>query len=83
EPWFSVNDEDVFPEEFPSFLGLDGELFETFCRHHGDLFDTRFWREAQRRNRQGEVLEFFPYSDRRKLRASRAPAARAGAERLG
>ena len=67
EPWFSVGEDDVFPEEFPSFLGLDGELFETFRRHHGDLFDIEFWRDAQRRNQGGEVLDFFPYSATRRL----------------
>ena len=77
EPWFSVKDEDVFPEEFSSFLGLDGELFETFRRHHSDLFEVAFWRDAQRSNRGGEVLDFFPYSPERRRQMQRAdgPAA--------
>ena len=78
EPWFSVKDEDVFPEEFPAFLGLDGELFETFREHHGDLFDTRFWRAAQRCNQGGEVLDFFPYSSDRRLRMGSAEKPSAG-----
>ena len=73
EPWFSVAEEDVFPEEFPAFLGLDGELFETFRRHHADLFDVEFWRDAQQRNRGGELLDFFPYSAERRLRRARRP----------
>ena len=73
EPWFSVGEEDVFPEEFPSFLGLDGELFETFRRHHEDLFDVAFWKGAQRCNQGGEVLDFFPYSSKRRLQARRGP----------
>jgi isocitrate dehydrogenase kinase/phosphatase len=77
EPWFSVNDEDVFPQEFPAFLGLDGELFETFRRHHADLFDVEFWRDAQRRNKHGEVLDFFPYAAGRRLRGG------GGADRPG
>ncbi len=83
EPWFSVNDEDVFPEEFPAFLGLDGELFETFRRHHGDLFDVEFWRDAQRCNQGGEVLDFFPYSASRRLRAGADSAGAADARLLG
>ncbi len=79
EPWFSVAEEDVFPEEFPSFLGLDGELFETFRRHHGELFDIDFWRDAQRRNEGGEILDFFPYSSGRRLGARSAPAETADA----
>ena len=26
ETWFSVGDHDVFPEQFPEFLGLSGHL---------------------------------------------------------
>jgi isocitrate dehydrogenase kinase/phosphatase len=83
EPWFSVDDEDVFPEEFPSFLGLDGELYETFCRHHADLFDIDFWRDAQRRNRSGEILDFYPYAHNRRLRPNRLPAGAQSAEHSG
>ena len=74
EPWFSVKDEDVFPEEFPSFLGLDGELLETFSHYHADLFEVAFWRDAQRRNQSGEVLDFFPYSADRRLHPPGAAA---------
>ncbi len=78
DPWFSVAESDVFPEEFAAFLGLDGELFETFRRHHADLFDVEFWRDAQHRNRTGEVLDFYPYSADRRLRADNETAARTG-----
>ncbi|HMT21951.1 MAG TPA: bifunctional isocitrate dehydrogenase kinase/phosphatase, partial [Promineifilum sp.] len=38
EPWFHVNPADIFPEEFPNFLGLSNELREEFERHHADLY---------------------------------------------
>ena len=68
EPWFSVADEDVFPEELRTFLGLTGELRELFDRHHGQLFEVDFWRAVQDRNRQGEIIDIFPYAPWQRLR---------------
>lgn len=69
EPWYSVADRDVFPQELQRFLGFDGHLREVFLREHGNLFDPAYWRSLQERNRSGEVIDFFPYSEARRLRA--------------
>lgn len=69
--WFSVNDNDVFPEEFRSFLGLDERLMRVFCDAHDDLFDARWWREMQARIKAGEVLDIFPYPQSKRLGARR------------
>jgi isocitrate dehydrogenase kinase/phosphatase len=66
--WFSVNDNDVFPEEFRSFLGLDARLMKVFCDAHEDLFDARWWREMQGRIKAGEVVDNFPYPQSKRLR---------------
>lgn len=71
EPWFAVAEGDVFPEELGRFLGLEGERREAFVREHGDLFEVDFWRRMQERNLSGEVIEFFPYPDERRLRPRR------------
>jgi len=67
EPWFSVRENDIFPEEFPNFLALPefdrARLFE----HHGDLFRADFWRGVQRKLKAGEIPEIFPYSPERRL----------------
>ncbi len=60
-PWFSVADSDVFPEEFPRFMGLPPDVRAAFNRVHADLFDHRTWLECQRRILDGEVIEIFPY----------------------
>jgi isocitrate dehydrogenase kinase/phosphatase len=67
EPWFAVGDNDIFPEEFGRFLGLGGELRETFLRHHADLMSVAFWRGLQERLASGEIMDFFPYSPGRRL----------------
>lgn len=69
DPWFGVGDNDVFPEEFPNFLGIREELREVLDRHHEDLFGVRFWRRVQDRIRSGEVIEIFPYERSRRLGA--------------
>jgi isocitrate dehydrogenase kinase/phosphatase len=63
EPWFGVHRSDVFPEEFERFLLGDPRLREPFLRHHAELLEPGFWRAAQERIEQGELLEFFPYPE--------------------
>src|SRR6476646_5756190 len=61
EPWFSVGENDVFPEEFHAFLVPPGELRDAFLGAHGDLLDVAFWHRAQERLGAGEVVDVFPY----------------------
>jgi isocitrate dehydrogenase kinase/phosphatase len=70
EPWFSVGDSDVFPEEFERFLQLDGKLREEFLLRHADLFGVSFWRSMQERHHAGEVPEIPPYRAERRLRGA-------------
>lgn len=67
EPWYTVAERDVFPEELKSFLGFDGRLREVFLREHGNLFDPAYWRSLQEINRSGELIDFFPYAETRRL----------------
>jgi isocitrate dehydrogenase kinase/phosphatase len=67
EPWFTVRENEVFPAELRTFLGLQGRLREAFLREHSDLFCVEFWHELQERHRQGEVPSFFPYGPVRRL----------------
>jgi isocitrate dehydrogenase kinase/phosphatase len=61
QPWFSVAENDVFPEEFVHFIGLSGRLRDAFMGHHADLFEVAFWQETQARIRAGELIHIFPY----------------------
>ena len=49
ETWFEVGPQDVFPEQFEHFLGMNEGLKRHFMDSHGDLLTPRFWRECQRR----------------------------------
>jgi len=46
-PWFHVNANDVFPEEFMKFLALDEGLRQVFLARHADLLTVDFWRGVQ------------------------------------
>jgi isocitrate dehydrogenase kinase/phosphatase len=67
EPWFFVGDDDIFPEEFLTFLGFPGKLREIFIRAHGDLLGVEFWATMQKRIRAGEVIDIFPYKHDKRL----------------
>ncbi|EIC82798.1 bifunctional isocitrate dehydrogenase kinase/phosphatase [Serratia sp. M24T3] len=65
-PWYSVADNDVFPEEFRYFLCSDKRLRPYFDALHGDLFCADYWRGLQKRIQAGHVEDVFAY--RRKQR---------------
>jgi len=68
EPWFYVGPNDIFPEEFLPFLGLQGDVKEIFLRAHGDLLRAAFWTQMQAQLRAGEVMDVFAYRQSKRLR---------------
>ena len=67
EPWFHVNEGDIFPEEFAHFLGLSGDLKASFTRYHGDLLAADYWRKTQERLKTGKLVHIFPYKRSQRL----------------
>ncbi|HVR33586.1 MAG TPA: bifunctional isocitrate dehydrogenase kinase/phosphatase [Acidimicrobiia bacterium] len=67
EPWFPIGPDDVFPEEFRSFLGLQGRLREVFEAKHSDLFDPVTWQRWQQLRAEGKRMEIFAYRDEVRL----------------
>jgi isocitrate dehydrogenase kinase/phosphatase len=80
EAWFYVGDDDVFPEQFVSFLGLEPDHLEIFLEAHGDLLTADLWRRMKKRHEVGEVLEVLPY--RRSLISPPPPGSRRRLERI-
>jgi isocitrate dehydrogenase kinase/phosphatase len=76
EPWFSVQEHDVFPQEFLPFLVPEGPLREAFLEAHAELLDVHWWKSVQERLSRGELFDVFPYHERRRLRPAEARAAR-------
>jgi len=61
EVWYPVAKNDVFPEEFATFLLASPQIRKIFMKHHKDLLSAKFWQEAQHKIREGHVEDFFPY----------------------
>lgn len=60
DAWY-VGPHDVFPQQFPRFLGLDDALRAALLEAHGDLFDVRWWLQLQQRIVGGERIDVPPY----------------------
>ncbi len=63
EPWYSVGRNDIFPEEFETFLLTSPKIRAAFLRHHADLLDAGLWQRVQEDIRAGAVRDFFPYPE--------------------
>ncbi|MDO5056241.1 MAG: bifunctional isocitrate dehydrogenase kinase/phosphatase [Lautropia sp.] len=70
EPWYPVAPNDVFPEEFGTFLLGNPLVRAPLLKYHADLLDPAYWQEKQARIRDGILDDVFPYPAR--LRFPRA-----------
>ena len=61
--WYPVGRNDVFPEEFETFLLTDPKTRECFRRFHADLLDAKWWQAKQRKIRADPLIEVLSYSD--------------------
>lgn len=77
EPWYPVDVNDVFPEEFQYFLLGDPRVKAAFLKHHADLLDASWWQACRARVAQGRLEDIFPYPSQRRLpgRIAAIPAA--------
>ena len=75
QPWFPVGVDDVFPEEFATYLRSPPIVGEVFAEHHPEIATVGFWQSMKHRNRAGDVPDFFPYPAALRLHpAAAAPA---------
>ncbi|WP_298399085.1 bifunctional isocitrate dehydrogenase kinase/phosphatase [uncultured Azonexus sp.] len=63
EVWYPVARNDVFPEEFATFLLGSPQVRKLFMKHHKDLLTPAFWQKTQENIRAGQVEDFFPYPE--------------------
>jgi isocitrate dehydrogenase kinase/phosphatase len=68
EPWYAVGPNDVFPEEFGTFLLGHPAIRAVFTAHHGELLEAGFWRARQARIREGVLEDVFPYPEALRFR---------------
>jgi len=72
EPWYPVDVNDVFPEEFRYFLLGDPRVKSAFLKHHADLLEPAWWQACRARVAQGRMEDIFPYAPDRRLPGSSA-----------
>ncbi|MDG1987143.1 MAG: bifunctional isocitrate dehydrogenase kinase/phosphatase [Halieaceae bacterium] len=68
-PWYSVGENDIFPEEFRMFFSGNQRARKVFDSMHSEIFEMKFWKELQDQIKAGFIGDFFPY--RRKYRFER------------
>lgn len=68
--WYYVGPADVFPEQFPRFLGVPTPLRDALMAVHGELFDPAWWRQVQARVAAGDHADVAPYPDDARLPAA-------------
>lgn len=67
EPWYSIGENDVFPEEFRHFLFTTPKLKALFEQLHPELFDPKYWQQCQQRCQAGDYPTIYPYPERYRL----------------
>jgi len=71
QPWYTVAESDVFPEEFRLFFSGNPVARSGFEAQHADLYDHRYWQGLQQRIRDGFVFDTFPYRRSKRFDPSR------------
>ncbi len=70
EPWYPVGANDVFPEEFSTFLLGDPRVRAAFMKYHAELLDASWWQACRQRAANGRIEDIFPYDNSRRLSGS-------------
>lgn len=61
EPWYPIAKNDVFPEQFGTFLLGNALVKKYFLKHHADLLTAEYWQARKQRILNGKVDDVFPY----------------------
>ena len=70
EPWYSVATNDVFPEEFATFIFSNNRTRKAFLKYHKDLLSAAFWQEKQGNIKAGIYEDVFPYAQKARFQRS-------------
>jgi isocitrate dehydrogenase kinase/phosphatase len=68
EPWYAIAPNDVFPEEFATFLLGNSEIREVFVQKHADLLTPQWWQACRDSVVRHIVVDPAPYASHYQLR---------------
>jgi len=71
KPWYPIARNDIFPEEFATFLLTDPKTRQFFMEFHAELLDADWWKGVQARIRAGESEDVVPYPQSLRFNATR------------
>jgi len=66
-PWYSIGQNDVFPESFAPFFFTDASDMALFKRDHADLLTAAWWNRMKDTILAGELTDVFPYPVKRRF----------------
>ena len=79
--WYPVAANDIFPEEFATFLLTDPNVRADFLKAHPNLLDAQWWQSMQQQLSGGDLPEVLSYSDAVRFAVPGPPPAAAGSSR--
>ena len=71
DPWYSVAPNDIFPEEFATFLLQKSQVREIMMQLHKELFDANYWKMLQSNIKEGMFEDVYPYRRKKRFRFQR------------
>lgn len=60
-PWYSIGENDIFPESFGTFFFANQKDLGLFSKDHADLMDADWWNSVKQTVVAGELADVFPY----------------------
>lgn len=66
-PWYSIGQNDVFPESFAPFFFTDKEDLKQFKQDHADLLNPDWWNSMKKTILNGDLTDVFPYPVKRRF----------------
>ncbi len=67
-PWYSVEEQDVFPESFgPFFFASDNDM-NIFKKEHAELMSAAWWNQVKESIINGDMADVFPYPHKRRFK---------------
>ncbi len=67
EPWYSIQENDVFPETFGAFFFPDPQARQLFYRKHRELVTAEYWIKTRQTIIEGGQQDVFPYPEKRRF----------------
>jgi len=66
-PWYSIGQNDVFPETFAPFFFTDASDLTLFKKDHAELLNAEWWNGIKDTILAGDLTDVFPYPAKRQF----------------